>query len=97
MMVTECRSTKSNVCYTYDEALNSCLEYYNGDLMQASVAQKKYLLRNKEGTFYEANPDHMHDRLAAEFTRIEKKLNHALDETLVAHEITPRACLARIQ
>ena len=48
--------------------------------MQSSVAQKKYLLRDKDGTFYEADPDGMHDRLAHEFTRIEKTMNPALDE-----------------
>lgn len=88
-MIAECTTTR----YTYDEVLNSCLEYYSGDLMQASVVQKKYLLRGKDGTFYEATPDHMHDRLAAEFVRIEKKLNPGLDEN--AYSIRVRALLNR--
>lgn len=76
MMVAECSATQ----FSYDEVLKACLAYYNGDLMQASVVQKKYLLRDKQGTFYEPSPAQMHDRLATEFARIEKKLNPAVDE-----------------
>lgn len=61
--------------YTHDEVLKSCLAYYNGDIMQASVTQNKYLLRDKNGTFLESDPDGMHDRLAFEFARIEHILN----------------------
>lgn len=77
MMVAEQSSTTQ---YSHDEVLNACLAYYEGDLMQASVVQKKYLLRDKHNKFYETNPGHMHDRLAAEFARIERKLNPNVDE-----------------
>lgn len=88
-MVAECKVTQ----YTHDEVLDACLAYYGGDLMQASVVQKKYLLRDKQGVFYENTPDKMHDRLAAEFVRIEKKLNPSLDEN--AYRIRVRGLLNR--
>ena len=66
--------------YTQDEVLKACLKYYDGDLMQSSVTQKKYLLRDKDGLFDELDQNGMHDRLAREFTRIEKKMNKSLDE-----------------
>lgn len=65
--------------YTHDEVLKACLEYYKGDIMQASVTQNKYLLRDKDGAFYELSPDDMHDRLAREFTRIESSMSKNLD------------------
>lgn len=91
MMATECRVTSAR--YTYDQVLSACLQYYKGDLMQASVAQKKYLLRDREGHHYELTPDSMHDRLAAEFTRIEKKLNPSLNEP--AYYVRVRGLLNR--
>lgn len=79
--------------FTHEEVLKSCLQYYNGDIMQASVTQNKYLLRDKNGAFYEQNPDEMHDRLAWEFTRIEEKLNNSIDK--VAYFKRVRALLNR--
>lgn len=64
--------------HTSIEVYKACLNYFNGDIMQASVAQKKYLLRNGDD-FYELTPDDMHDRIAKEFARIEKKMNPSLD------------------
>lgn len=88
-MIAEAKVTQ----FSHDEVLNACLTYYSGDLMQASVVQKKYLLRDKQGAFYETNPAQMHDRLAAEFVRIEKKLNPKLDEN--AYLIQVRTLLDR--
>lgn len=76
-----------NKTYTQDAVLKSCIEYYNGDLMQASVTQKKYLLRNKSGDFFESNPDHMHDRLASEFARIEKQMNPTIDKDVYFNRV----------
>lgn len=78
MLDTEARAQTTNLpskTYTHDEVLKACLQYYNGDIMQASVTQNKYLLRDKTGAFHELSPDNMHDRLAYEFARIEHTLN----------------------
>jgi ribonucleoside-diphosphate reductase alpha chain len=85
--------TGDKITYTHEAVLKSCLEYYDGDIMQSSITQKKYLLRDKDGTFYESNPDHMHDRLAREFARIEKKMNQTIDEN--AYFARVRALLNR--
>ena len=57
--------------YTYQEAYNRCLEYFEGDELAANVIVTKYLLTNNKGDFLEASPDHMHRRIADELARIE--------------------------
>ncbi len=53
------------------------LEYFNGDELAANVFITKYALRNKAGEVLEATPDQMHDRLAREFVKIEKRFGGA--------------------
>lgn len=84
--------------FTHDEVLKACLEYYNGDIMQASVTQNKYLLRDNSGGFWERNPDDMHDRLAAEFTRIERVMNKEMGNSeAIAYYDRARKLLNRFQ
>ena len=59
--------------YTYEEALSSSIEYFNGDELAAKVFIDKYALKNNEGEILEKTPEDMHWRLAKEFARIEKK------------------------
>jgi ribonucleoside-diphosphate reductase alpha chain len=59
--------------YTYEEAYEKSLEYFNGNDLSASVFLSKYALRDLDGNLLEATPDDMHHRLAKEFARIEKK------------------------
>lgn len=59
--------------YTYQQAYESCLEYFRGDELAANVCVTKYLLTDKEGNFLELNPDDMHHRIAAELARVESK------------------------
>ncbi len=65
---------------SYGEALAQSLDYFNGDLIAASTVAKKYLLRDHENRFYESTPAGMHNRLATEFARVEKKMNPACNE-----------------
>jgi ribonucleoside-diphosphate reductase alpha chain len=58
---------------TRDEAVEACLEYFKGDSLAANVFVDKYALKDNAGNILEKTPDEMHDRLAAEFARIEKK------------------------
>ena len=59
--------------YTHKEVLKSALEYFDGDELAATTWINKYAMKNKEGDFFEATPNDMHHRMAAEFARIEKK------------------------
>ena len=58
--------------YSREEILKSSTEYFSGDSLAADVWMNKYALRDGED-IYELNPDHMHNRLASEFARIEEK------------------------
>lgn len=66
--------------YTYEDALAQSTEYFNGDALAAEVFLGKYALRNNDGDLVEANPKHMHQRLAKEFARIEKKYPNSMSE-----------------
>jgi len=59
--------------YSYDEAYQSSLEYFNGNDLAAKVFVDKYALKDNEQNLLEKNPTDMHWRLANEFARIEKK------------------------
>lgn len=64
--------------FTYDEAFNSSLEYFQGDELAARVWVNKYALKDSYGNIYEKNPNEMHLRLANEIARIEKKYQNPL-------------------
>jgi ribonucleoside-diphosphate reductase alpha chain len=57
--------------YSYEEALKTSMEYFQGSELSAKVFVDKYALRDKENNLLESNPDQMHRRLAKEFARIE--------------------------
>jgi ribonucleoside-diphosphate reductase alpha chain len=69
---------KNKEVYTFDEVLDSCIKYFNGDELAASVWVNKYAMKDSFGKIYEKSPEDMHRRLAAEFERIEKKYNNPL-------------------
>lgn len=64
--------------YSYDEAYNASVEYFNGDTLAATVFLNKYALKDEAGNLYEKTPDDMHWRLANEFARIESKYANPL-------------------
>ena len=59
--------------YTFKEVLKSALSYFNGDELAATTWINKYAMKNKKGEFLESTPRDMHQRMATEFARIEKK------------------------
>ena len=59
--------------YTYDEAYDASLEYFDGDELAARVWVSKYALKDSYGNIYEKSPVDMHHRIAAELARIEAK------------------------
>ncbi len=64
--------------YTYEEALESSLQYFKGDELAATVWINKYALKDSFGKLYEKDPDQMHWRIASEIARIEKKYPNPL-------------------
>ncbi|MBT8290268.1 MAG: adenosylcobalamin-dependent ribonucleoside-diphosphate reductase [Muriicola sp.] len=66
--------------YTQKEALESSLDYFNGDELAATVWINKYALKDSQGNIYEKNPNDMHARIAREIARIEAKYPNPLSE-----------------
>ena len=66
--------------YTFDEALRSSKEYFNGDDLAARVWANKYALKDSNGNLFEKNPDQMHRRLAKEIARIEQRYPNPMPE-----------------
>lgn len=66
--------------YTFDEAYNATLKYFDGDELAAKVWTTKYALKDSYGNIYELTPDDMHHRIAGEIARIESKYKNPLTE-----------------
>lgn len=66
--------------YTYEDAYNSSLTYFNGDELAARVWSSKYALKDSYGNIFELNPDDMHRRIASELARIESNYPNPLSE-----------------
>jgi len=75
------KTEKVRKTYTYDEAFNASLEYFQGDELAARVWVNKYALKDSDGNIYELNPDEMHWRLAREIARIEEKYPNPMTVT----------------
>ncbi len=58
--------------YTYDEAYDATLKYFDGDELAARVWVSKYALKDSFGNLFECTPADMHHRIAGEIARIEK-------------------------
>lgn len=58
--------------YSFDQAFQKSVSYFDGDELAAKVWIDKYALRNENGDLLEDSPEMMHIRLAKEFERIEK-------------------------
>ena len=69
--------------FSYEEALNASIEYFNGDQLAATVWVNKYALKDSEGNIYELTPDDMHYRLANEIARIENNYPNPLSIDLI--------------
>ena len=66
--------------YSHNEALKKSLEYFNCDELAARVWVNKYALKDSFGNLYEDSPYMMHQRIASEISRIEKKYPNPLSE-----------------
>ena len=59
--------------YTYEEAYEATLRYFDGDELAARVWVNKYAMKDSFGNIYEKDPTDMHWRIANEIARIENK------------------------
>lgn len=64
--------------FSYDEAYEASLKYFNGDELAARVWVNKYAMKDSFGNIYEKSPEDMHWRIANEVARIEAKYPNAL-------------------
>lgn len=69
--------------FTYDEAFQSSLKYFDGDELAARVWVNKYALKDSYGNIYEQSPADMHRRLANEIARIESKYKNPLSPSRI--------------
>jgi len=69
--------------YSRDEVLKASTDYFQGDDLAAEVFTAKYALRNDKLQWLEDNPDSMHQRMAGEFARIEKKYKNPLSKNAI--------------
>ena len=74
------RTMDKEKTYTYDEAYQASLQYFDGDQLAAQVWVNKYALKDSDGNIYELTPDDMHHRLASELARIENKYPSPMSE-----------------
>lgn len=73
--------------YTYEQAKEMSMEYFDGDDMAADTFLSKYAMRDEDGNVVEPTPDYMHKRLAKELSRIESKYNSAIGENEIYEEL----------
>ena len=66
--------------YSYEEAFQATLAYFDGDELAARVWVNKYAMKDSFGNIYEKSPADMHHRLAAEMARIERKYPNSVSE-----------------
>ncbi len=64
--------------YTYDEAYQASLKYFDGDELAARVWVSKYALKDSFGHIFEKDPNDMHHRIASELYRIESNYPNAM-------------------
>lgn len=57
----------------YNDAVAESKVYFGGDELAATVWVSKYALKDSFGNIYETSPRQMHERIAREIERIEKK------------------------
>ncbi|MDR1810332.1 MAG: adenosylcobalamin-dependent ribonucleoside-diphosphate reductase [Prevotella sp.] len=66
--------------YTFNQAYDAALNYFEGDELAAKVWVTKYALKDADGNIYELSPEDMHRRLASEIARIEDKYPNPLSD-----------------
>lgn len=68
----------NNKTYSFEEAFNASLKYFDGDELAARVWVNKYAMKDSFGKIYENSPEEMHWRIANELARIERKYKNPI-------------------
>ena len=71
--------------YSYEEAYQASLSYFDGDELAARVWVNKYAMKDSFGHIYEKSPEDMHWRIAREIARIEEKYEHPMPADEIFH------------
>ena len=73
-------------------------EYFEGDELAANVWLTKYALKDKSGKILEETPDDMHNRIASEFARMERKFGgeNALSQKTIFLQLSIQVNLSPI-
>ena len=71
--------------YSYNEAFEASLQYFQGDELAARVWVNKYAVKDSFGNIYEKSPEDMHWRIANEVARIENKYPNPLSAEELFH------------
>lgn len=66
--------------YSYDEAFQTSLKYFDGDELAARVWVSKYAMKDSFCNIFEVSPTDMHHRIAKEIARIESKYANPMNE-----------------
>lgn len=64
--------------YSFEEAYEASLEYFEGEELAARVWVNKYAMKDSFGNIFERSPKDMHWRIANEIARIEKKYKNPM-------------------
>lgn len=64
--------------YSFEEAYETSLKYFDGDELAAGVWVNKYAMKDGFGNIYEKSPENMHWRIANEIARVERKYENPL-------------------
>ncbi|WP_295935860.1 adenosylcobalamin-dependent ribonucleoside-diphosphate reductase [uncultured Alistipes sp.] len=67
----------------YNDAVAESKKYFDGDDLAATVWVSKYALKDSYGNIYETSPMQMHERIASEIERIERKYPNPMDKQTV--------------
>ena len=73
----------NKLIYSYEEAYEASLKYFEGDELAARVWVNKYAMKDSFGNIYERSPNDMHWRIANEIARIENKYKNPLSSEQV--------------
>ena len=72
------KKMEENKTYTFEEAYEASLKYFDGDELAARVWVNKYAMKDSFGNIFERSPEDMHWRIAREIERIEKKYKNPM-------------------
>jgi ribonucleoside-diphosphate reductase alpha chain len=69
---------ENNKTYSFEEAYEASLKYFDGDELAARVWVSKYAMKDSFGNIFEKSPEDMHWRIANEIARIENKYSNPM-------------------